>query len=88
MTVFSMFIWEKKQNCSGVSHPCLHQGIALGPLGGLQLPPDPQVQLFLALPKTNAPIFFLYYSEIRQPFKIYLTSVSLNFNCIRCYDPC
>ena len=24
-------------------------------------PPDPQLQLFLALPKTDVPIFFLYY---------------------------
>ena len=45
---------KKKQNCSEVSHPCLHQGIALN------LPPDPQPQSLLALLKTDMPIFFLY----------------------------
>ena len=30
-------------------------------LGGLQLPPDPQLLSFLALQKIDAPIFFLYY---------------------------
>ena len=31
-----------------------------GPTGGLTAPPDPQLQLFLALPRTDAPKFFLY----------------------------
>ena len=31
------------------------------PLGGLTAPPDPQLQLFLDLPKTDALIFFLHY---------------------------
>ena len=30
-------------------------------LGGLQLPPDPQLLSFLVLQKIDAPIFFLYY---------------------------
>ena len=34
------------------------QGIALNSQRGLQLPTNPQLQLFLALPKTDAPIFF------------------------------
>ena len=42
-------------------HTCIHQGVALDPLGGLKLPQDPQLQLFLALPRTDVPIFFLYY---------------------------
>ena len=58
---FSMFYKKKKQNCSGDLHPCIHQSITLDPLGGLQLPPDVHLQLFLALPRTDAPIFFLYY---------------------------
>ena len=28
------------------------KAIALDPMGGLQLPPDPQLQSFLALPRT------------------------------------
>ena len=30
-------------------------------MGGLELAPDPQRQSFLAFPRTDAPIFFLYY---------------------------
>ena len=47
---FRMFYKKKKRNCSGDLHPCFHQDIAPDPLGGLQLPPDPQLQLFLAIP--------------------------------------
>ena len=36
------------------------------PMGGLQLPPDPQLQSFLASPKTNVPIFFLYYPDTKR----------------------
>ena len=46
--------YTKKKNCSGVSHPHLHQGITL----------DPQLQSFFALPKTDAPIFFLSYPDM------------------------
>ena len=45
----------------GVSHPHLRQGIVLDPLGDLHLPPDSQLQSLLAWPKSEAPIFFLYY---------------------------
>ena len=38
-----------------------------GPPGGLQLPPDHQLQSFLALSKTNAPIFFLHYPLSESP---------------------
>ena len=56
------FIQRKKQNCLGASHPCLHQGIALDSLRGFQLPPDAQLQLFLAFwPKTDEPELILYY---------------------------
>ena len=41
---------HKKATLLGVLHPCLHQGITLDT-------PDPQLQSFLALPKTDAPIF-------------------------------
>ena len=53
ITVLACFI-QKKLNCLGLLHPRIHQGIALDPLD----PPDPQLQLFLALPKTDVPIFF------------------------------
>lgn len=36
-----------------------HQGIAWDPLGGLHLPPDPQLQSFLASPKTDETDFFV-----------------------------
>ena len=59
ITVLACFIQKNKNKKNVGLHP--HQGISLDPLRGLQLPPDPQLQLFLALPKTDAPIFFLYY---------------------------
>ena len=40
--------------------------------GGLQLPPDPQLLSFLAWPKIDAPIFFLYF-----PLKVILTCLNL-----------
>ena len=43
---------KKKQNYFGDLDPHVHQGITLDPMGGLQLPPDPQLQSFLALPRT------------------------------------
>ena len=55
INVLACFIQKQKKN-EGFHH---HQGISLDPLRGL--PQDPQLQLFLALPKTDAPIFFLYY---------------------------
>ena len=36
-----MYYTQKKQSCLGVSHPRLHQSIALEPLGSLQLPQTP-----------------------------------------------
>ena len=54
-----------KNNCLGVLHPCLHQGIPLNrppPKVQAQLPPDLQLYLFLAWLKTDKPIFFLYHS--------------------------
>ena len=38
-----------------------------GPPGGLQLPPDHQLQSFLALSKTNVPIIFLHYPLSESP---------------------
>ena len=60
ITVLACFMQKKKKKKkNGGLHP--HLGISLDPLRGLQLPPDPHLLLFLALPKTDAPIFFLYY---------------------------
>ena len=59
-----MLYKKKKQNCSGDLDPRLHQDIALDPIGGLQLPTDLQLQLFLALPRTHAPIFSPYLATI------------------------
>ena len=56
----------------GFLHPRLHQGIALDLLGGLQLPPDPQLQSFLAWPKTDVPIFFLHYPNIKNYIHTYI----------------
>ena len=58
ITVLACFMRGK---LFGFLHPRLHQGIALNPLGGLQPLPDPQLQSFLAWPKTDVPIFFLHY---------------------------
>ena len=58
ITILACFV-RKKQNCLGDLHPRFHQGIALDPL--LTAPRDPQLQPFLALPRTETPIFFLYY---------------------------
>ena len=60
IAILACFIRKKKQNCSGDLHPHVHQGIALDPLGAYNSP-DPQLSLFLALPRTDVPIFFLYY---------------------------
>ena len=52
-----------------------------GPPGGLKLHQDPQLQLFLALPKTDAPIFFPYYPLNLRNYEEYLfsrTSEQLN----------
>ena len=58
---------KNKNKKLGELHP--YKGISLDPLRGLQLPPAPQLQLFLALPKTNAPIFFLYHPLISFNYK-------------------
>ena len=58
ITILACFV-RKKQNCLGDLYPRFHQGIALDSL--LAAPPDPQLQLFLALSRTETPIFFLYY---------------------------
>ena len=58
ITVLAYFIRKKMfRGFAPTSSPGHHPG----PLRGLQLPPDPQLQLFLALSKTDAPILFLYY---------------------------
>ena len=64
ITILVCFIRKKKQNCLGDLHHRFHQGITLDPMGGrgaYSPPPDPQLQSFLALPRTDALIFFLYY---------------------------
>ena len=52
---FCVCLYKKK--CLGASHPWLHPGLP----GGLQFLPEPQLQSFLASPKTDGPIFFLHY---------------------------
>ena len=56
ITVLACFIRKKAKLFGGLQQR-LHQGIALDT-------PDPQLQSFLALPKTDAPIFFLYHPLI------------------------
>ena len=67
ITILACFIRKKKQSCSGDLHPHVHQGIDLDPMECLQLDPDPQLQSFLAFPRTDAPISFQYY-----PLKYFL----------------
>ena len=55
------FIQEKPKLIGDLA-PTLSPRHHPGPPGGLQLPQDPQLQPFLSLTKTDAPIFFLYYS--------------------------
>ena len=57
---FNMFCTKKKLfgSFAPTPSPRHHHGHP----GGLQLPPDHQLQSFLALSKTNAPIFFLHYT--------------------------
>ena len=67
ITILACFIRKKKENCLGDLHPHVHQGIALDSMEGgrgeglTAHPGRPASQSFLAFPKTNAPIFFLYY---------------------------
>ena len=42
-----------------------------GPPGGLKTPPDLHLQSFLALPRPNAAIFFLYYPLMGQALSRY-----------------
>ena len=53
---------REKPKLIGDLAPTLSPRHQLGPPGGLQLPQDPQLQPFLGLTKTDAPISFLYYS--------------------------
>ena len=57
--ILAYFI-RKKAKLFRDLHIRVHHDIALDRLGGLK----PQFQLFLALPRTDAPIFFLYYPLI------------------------
>ena len=74
-----MFYTKKQKQKNGGLHP--HQSISLDPLRGLQLPPDPQLQSFLALPKTDAPIFFLYcpLNWFATDFQLQLADLNLQF---------
>ena len=61
ITVLACFI-QKKQKQKKKLRASPPPRYLFGPLKGLTATPDPQLQLFLALPKTSASIFFLYYS--------------------------
>ena len=64
ITILVCFIRKKKAKLFRGFAPSLSPRHHPGPHGwegGLQLPPDPQLQSFLALPRTDALIFFLYY---------------------------
>ena len=60
ITVLVCFI-QKKTKLFGGFAPMLSPRHYLGPPSGSCLPSDPQLQLFLALLKTDVPIFCLYY---------------------------
>ena len=59
ITVLACFIRKKKMFLGFAPTPST--GHHPGHSGKFQLPPDPQPQSYLAPPKTDAPIFFLYY---------------------------
>ena len=59
LTHFSVFCKKKSKIVQGFAYTPF-SGHRPGPPGGLNAPPDPQLQSFLALPRTDAPIFFLY----------------------------
>ena len=67
ITVLACCTWKKTKFVSGL---CTHAFTRASPWtpwgGGLQLPPDTQLQLILALSKTNMTIFFLYYTLLSQ----------------------
>ena len=67
LTITVLVYFIRKKIVWWVSNPHLHQGIILDPLGDLHLPPDSQLQSLLAWPKTDVPVFFLYY-----PLAIYI----------------
>ena len=49
ITILACFI-QKTKNKKKIGELQPYKGISLDPVRGLQLPPDPQLQLFLALP--------------------------------------
>ena len=62
ITVLAYFIRKKETKLFVGFSPTPSTGHHPGHSGGsLQQPPDPQLQSYLASPKTDAPIFFLYY---------------------------
>ena len=66
-------------------HTRVHQGIALDPMEGLKLHRDPQLQSFLALPRTEVPIFFLYHPLVKvkkKDIKTMLVFFFVNFEQI------
>ena len=81
ITVLACFI-RKKAKLFRDLHTRVFQGTALDPLGGLELPPDPQLQSFLAMPRIDTPIFFLYY-----PLICYLI-INKMFNNRSVFDVC
>ena len=82
ITILVCFIRKKKAKLFKDLHTHIFQGITLDLLGSLKLPPDPQLQSFLALPRTDAPIFFMYYPLGSLYLKLYNFSLQNQCNHI------
>ena len=64
ITILASFVRKKAKLFRGFA-PMLSPRHRPGP-PGYNPPPDPQLQSFLALPRTETPIFFLYYPLIME----------------------
>ena len=61
ITILACFIRKKSKIVQGFVYTRSPRHRPESPGEDLKLPPDPQLQSFLALPRTDTPIFFLYY---------------------------
>ena len=73
-------------------HTRVHQGIAQDPMEGLKLHPDPQLQSFLALPRTEVPIFFLHHplvkvkkKDIKTMLVFFLSTLNRFHSLVLCF---
>ena len=65
ITILACFVRKKAKLFRGFA-PTLSPRHRPGPPAYSPPPPDPQLQSFLALPRTETPIFFLYYPLIME----------------------